>query len=241
MKTAVITGASRGIGAATARLFAKQGYRVAVIYSTSEAQAENVCQEIRLAGGIAEKFCCDVTDGAAVRRTASNVLYMFGSVDVLVNNAGIAQQKLFTSITEEDWVRMTDVHMKGAFLFSKAFVPHFIERHCGSIVNVSSIWGQTGGSCEVHYSAAKAGLIGFTKALAKEMSLSGIRVNCVCPGVIDTQMNACFDAETRRELQNDIPLGRFGTPTEVAEAIFYLAEAKYVTGQILGVNGGYYV
>ena len=171
------------------------------------------------------------------------VVERWGQIDLLVNNAGIAQQRLFTEITEAEWDRMFAVNAKGLYACCRAVVPGMIRRHSGNIINVSSMWGQAGASCEVHYSAAKAAVIGFTKALAKELGPSGIRVNCVAPGVIATEMNAALDGETLDALREETPLGTIGTPEEAARAILWLAGdgASFVTGQVIGVNGGFVI
>ena len=232
----LISGGDRGIGAAAARAFYAAGYRVAVLYhSNAKAAAE---LEKQLPGITAVQ--CDVASRASCElafRTAEQAL---GRVDVLVSNAGIAQQKLFTDITPEEWQRMLNVNLTGAFNLCQLALPGMIRRKAGRILTVSRMWGQTGGSCEVHYSAAKAGLIGLTKALAKEEGPSGITVNCVAPGVIDTDMMASFTAEDKAALAEETPVGRLGTAEEVAKLLLYLAgeDAGYITGQVFGVNGG---
>ena len=239
-RTVWITGASRGIGRACAELFAADGDRIAVLYRREREQAEAVAEKCRSLGADAEAFCADVADRAQVFCAAERIRARFGRIDVLVNNAGIAQQKLFSDITEQDWRRMMGVNLDGAFYCTQAALPDLIHKKRGKIVNVSSIWGIGGGSCEVHYSASKAALIGLTKALAKELGPSNIQVNCVAPGVIDTEMNGALTAEIREELCEETPLGRFGTPKEAAEAIFFLASpaADFITGQVLSPNGG---
>lgn len=243
MKTVVISGASRGIGAAAARLFAANGYTVAVNYCTDREGAEAVVRDITAAGGDAFAVCADVADAAAVERLVETVLQRCGRVDVLIHNAGVAQQALLTDTTPDEWRRMLGVHLDGAYHLAHALVPQMVSRHSGCILTVSSMWGEVGASCEVAYSAAKAGLIGFTKALAKELGPSGITVNCVTPGVIDTAMCAAFDEETRTALSEETPLGRLGTPEDVAEALLFLASerASFITGQVLGVNGGFVI
>lgn len=232
----LISGGDRGIGAAAARAFYAAGYRVAVLYhSNAEAAA---ALEKQLPGITAVQ--CDVASRASCElafRTAEQAL---GHVDVLVSNAGIAQQKLFTDITPEEWQHMLDVNLTGAFHLCQLALPGMIRRKAGRILTVSSMWGQTGGSCEVHYSAAKAGLIGLTKALAKEEGPSGITVNCVAPGVIDTDMMAAFTAEDKAALAEETPVGRLGSADEVAKLLVFLAgeDAGYITGQVFGVNGG---
>lgn len=234
-KVVLITGASRGIGAAAARRFAAEGCRVVVNYNRSRAQAEALAEEI---GGWAVQ--ADVSDPVQVQNMVDNVLDKFCQLDILVCNAGIAQQKLFGDLTDEDWRRMFAVNVDGVFYTIRAALPHFIHRKAGRIVTVSSMWGQIGGSCEVAYSAAKAAVIGLTKALAKEVGPSGITVNCVAPGVIATEMNANLDAEALAALAEETPLGIIGQPEDVAQAIWYLAsdDAGFLTGQVLAPNGG---
>ena len=218
----LISGGDRGIGAAAARAFWQAGYRVAVLYHTHAEAAAAL--EKALPGLLAVQ--CDVASRASCEVAFHTVEQAVGHVDVLVSNAGIAQQKLFTDITPEEWQHMLDVNLSGAF--------HLCQ------LAVSSMWGQTGGSCEVHYSAAKAGLIGLTKALAKEEGPSGITVNCVAPGVIDTDMMAAFTAEDKAALAEETPVGRLGSADEVAQLLVFLAgeSAGYITGQVFGVNGG---
>ena len=239
-RTVLITGASRGIGAATARAFAAEGYSVAINYLKSGDSAEALKAEISERGGYAEIFRADVADAASVNDMIRAVINKFGKIDVLVNNAGIAEQRLFTDITSEAWDRMISVNLTGVFNCIKAVLPGMISRKSGKIVNVSSIWGITGASCEVHYSAAKAAVIGLTKALAKEVGPSNIQVNCVAPGVIDTEMNASLTEAARMAITEETPLGRIGTAEEVASAILYLASPKagFITGQVLSPNGG---
>ena len=240
MKTVLITGASRGIGRACALAFAREGYAVAACWHKNEAAARSLLDELSALGCDAELYCADVADPAAVEAMAAAAEKRFGHIDALVNNAGIAQQKLFTDITPEEWQRMLDVNLSGAFYLCQLALPGMIRRKQGRILTVSSMWGQTGGSCEVHYSAAKAGLIGLTKALAKEEGPSGITVNCVAPGVIETDMMAAFTAEDKAALAEETPVGRLGTPEEVAKLLVFLAgeDAGYITGQVFGVNGG---
>ncbi len=240
-QTVLITGAATGIGRETARRFAAEGWNVAVHYNTSGAEAAALVDELRARRVSVIRAAADVRDMEEVRAMVDKVCRTFGRIDALVNNAGIAQQKLFTDITAEDWDSMMDINVKGVFHCCQAVLPGMISRKSGSIVNVSSMWGVVGASCEVHYSAAKAAVIGLTKALAKEVGPSGIRVNCVAPGVIATPMTAGLDAETMEELKEQTPLGVIGTPRDVADAIYYLASnrAGFITGQVLGVNGGF--
>ena len=232
----LISGGDRGIGAAAARAFWQAGYRVAVLYHTHAEAAAALEKE--LPGLLAVQ--CDVASRASCEVAFHTVEQAVGHVDVLVSNAGIAQQKLFTDITPEEWQHMLDVNLTGAFNLCQLVLPGMIRRKAGRILTVSSMWGQTGGSCEVHYSAAKAGLIGLTKALAKEEGPSGITVNCVAPGVIDTDMMAAFTAEDKAALAEETPVGRLGSADEVAQLLVFLAgeSAGYITGQVFGVNGG---
>lgn len=239
-KTAIVTGASRGIGAAAALALAAQGCRVAVCCRTRRDSAESVAARIRAAGGTAAVFCADVSDEAAVRTMFAQVEQTLGPADILVNNAGVAQQKLFTDITAAEWDAMFGVCVKGAFHCCQAALPHMIRQKWGRIINISSMWGQVGASCEVAYSTAKAGVIGLTKALAKELGPSGITVNCVAPGVIDTEMNGNLPQDIKDELAEETPLERLGTPEDVAQAVWFLASSAgdFFTGQVLAPNGG---
>ena len=239
-KTVLITGASRGIGAACARRFAREGYRVAIHYNQNEEAARRVTEDVTALGA---EFCllqADLGDSAAVEALFDKMESSFGEADVLVNNAGIAQQKLFTDLTDEDWHRMMRVDLDGVFYCTRRALKPMLHRHAGNIINISSMWGQVGASCEVHYSAAKAAVIGLTKALAQEVGLSGIRVNCIAPGVITTEMNAALSGETLEALKEETPLYRLGTPEDIAAAAVFLAgeDAAFITGQVLGVNGG---
>ena len=238
-RTVLITGAARGIGAATARAFSRQGDRVVIHYFTSVPEALALCDELSREGGEVFPVCADLRDSGQVRRTLSLTEHRFGGVDVLVNNAAIAQQKPFASIEEEDWDRMFDTNVKSAYFCSRGVLPFMLENRRGWIVNVSSIWGLEGASCEVHYSASKAALIGMTQALAKELGPSGIHVNGVAPGVIDTDMNAHLTPADREALRIGTSLERIGTPEEVADVILFLASpaARYMTGQILSPRG----
>ena len=235
MKNVLITGGSRGIGKACVYEFSNNGYRVFLNYNKSSDEAEKIKNET---GAVIVK--ADVSDSKQVNDMAEFIHTNYGKIDVIVNNAGISQQKLFTDITENDWDRMFDVNMKSMYLVTKAFVNDMIYKQSGKIINISSMWGVTGGSCEVHYSAAKAAVIGFTKALAKELAPSNIQVNAIACGVIDTQMNACFSEEERAELADEIPAGRFGTPEETAHLAVQLATGnEYLTGQIITLDGGW--
>lgn len=237
MKTVLITGGSRGIGAAAVAAFANAGYQVVLNYHSSKEAAEVLAEQWP---GQVLPIQADVANRDEVEAMFQKAQEVWGGVDVLVCNAGIAKQNLFTDVRPEEWQRMLDVHLSGAFHCCQCALPHMIHQKWGRILTVSSMWGQIGGSCEVAYSAAKAGLIGLTKALAKEEGPSGITVNCVAPGVIDTDMMAGFSEQDKQELADETPLGSLGSPAQVADALLFLAseQASYITGQVLGVNGG---
>ncbi len=242
-KTVLITGASRGIGAETARRFAKEGYAVGVNYCSSQTQAEELVRELEAMGVTAKAYQADVSDRAQVDRMMDAFFKDFGHMDVLVCNAGIARQELFTDVTLDQWRQMLGINLDGVFHCCQAALPDMIRRKSGRIITLSSMWGQVGASCEVAYSAAKAGVIGLTKALAKEVGPSGITVNCVAPGVIETEMNGLLTQEIKDALAEETPLERMGTPADVAEAIWFLASqgGSFFTGQVLAPNGGFII
>lgn len=245
MKTVLITGASGGIGSAIAVAFAQNGYDVALNYNKNEAKAKKLAGILRETYGVnAAAVGANVSDIIAVNSMFDEIDRLFGNLDVLINNAGIAQQKLFTDISSDEWCSMLNTNLGGVFnCTQEALKRYMLKNHSGVILNISSMWGQVGASCEVHYSAAKAGVIGLTKALAKEVGLSGIRVNCICPGVIMTDMMKEFDENTVAELKEETPLNLLGTPEDVADSAVFLCseKAKFITGQILGVNGGFVI
>lgn len=236
-KVAVVTGGAKGIGAAVVKRLLSDGYSVAFTYKSSESAAKSLLNEV---GENCKAYKLDITDSSAVNSVFEDVERSFGEIEVLVNNAGVAEQALFTDITDEMWHKMIETNLSGAFYCSRAVLKYMINRKRGKIINISSIWGEIGGSCEVHYSAAKAGLIGMTKALAKEVGLSGITVNSVSPGVIFTDMTSHFNEDTMNELKSETPLNRIGTPEDVAGAVAFLAssDADFITGQDFAVNGG---
>ena len=244
MKTVLITGASRGIGASIAIAFAQQGYAVVINYNKNKEKAENLAKVILDSYKVPVLAVkCDVSDYAQVENMFKTINDSFGGVDVLVNNAGVSSQMLFTDISAEDWQAMMGTNLNSVFYCSKLALPYMISKKAGVIINISSMWGQVGASCEVHYSTAKAGVIGLTKALAKEVAPSNIRVNCVAPGVVMTDMMQSFDEETLKELTEETPLQKLGTPKNIADAVVFLASSKaeFITGQILGVNGGFII
>lgn len=237
-RTVLISGGDRGIGAAAARAFYAAGYRVAVFYHTNAEAAAALEKE--LPGVLAVQ--CDVASRASCELAFRAAEQALGHLDVLVSNAGIAQQKLFTDITPEEWQRMLNVNLTGAFNLCQLALPGMIRRKAGRILTVSSMWGQTGGSCEVHYSAAKAGLIGLTKSAAKELAGRNVTVNAVAPGFVETDMTASLPDDVRAAYIDAIPLKRLGTPQDIADAVAFLASpgAGYITGQVIAVNGGMY-
>ncbi len=240
-QTVLITGASGGIGSAIAERFALAGHRVAIHYRSHRAEAEALCQRLKGRQLSAMTFYADVGRESDVEELVSGLHAAYGRIDVLINNAGVAlPQTPVQDVRAEDWDRLFSVNVRGMYLMTRAVLPDMIERKSGAIVNVSSMWGVTGGSCEAAYSASKAAVIGLTKALAKELAPSGIRVNCIAPGFIDTAMNAALSPCERADFLADTPLERAGTPQDVAAAAAFLAsgEADYITGQTLCVDGG---
>lgn len=234
-QTALITGGTGGIGEAVCRRLADDGYYVIINYAHSKEKAEKLAGELN-----GEAVCFDVSDKEAVKSSCSDIIAAHNTVDLLVNNAGISEIDLFTHISEEKSSRILRINLEGTINCTRALLPAMINKKSGCIINISSMWGQTGASCEVDYSASKAGIIGFTKALAKEVAPSGIRVNCVSPGFIMTEMNSRFSEEELELIREEIPLGIFGEPRHVADSVAFLAsgQAEYITGQVLAVNGG---
>lgn len=240
-KTAFVTGASRGIGRAIAKKLAQDGYRVGINYLKEEEKANTLVDELRALGYEAMAVQADVSDAAAVTAAIRTVERTFSPVDVLVNNAGIAQQDLFQYTDATLWRRLFAVNVDGAYHTIQAVLPDMIARRSGSIVNISSMWGLRGASCEVGYSATKAAVIGLTRSLAMELAPSHIRVNCVAPGVIHTDMVDKLGEETMESLREQTPLGRLGTPEDIAQAVSFLAgdSASFITGQVLTADGGF--
>ena len=232
MQTVVITGGSRGIGAAAVRAFAARGDRVYFLYEKNHEAAAAVAAETGAA-----PLCCDVADSKQVRRAFEEI----GHLDILICNAGIVHYGLMSMMDEQSWDRLFDVNVKGIYNCVNAAMPAFLRTHKGSIITVSSMWGQVGASCEAAYSATKGAVIALTKALAQELGPSGIRVNCVAPGVIVTDMCKTVDPEILNQMGEDTPVGRNGTPEDVAKAMLYLSDAEFITGHVLSVNGGYVI
>ena len=240
MSAVLITGASRGIGATTARLFAQKGWDVAINYNKSEGAAKALAEELTGLGVRACAIGADVSDPAQAAGLVERAVAQLGGLDALVCNAGVAlPQQLVTDTTDAQWRQVFSTNVDGAFYTIRAATPHFVRAKAGRIVTLSSMWGMTGGSCEVAYSASKGAVIAMTRALAKELGPSGVAVNCVSPGVIATDMNAHLDEQSMEQLRQEIPLERLGTPEDVAAAIWFLcAEAPFVTGQVLSCCGG---
>lgn len=240
MSVVLITGASRGIGAGCAEAFAGAGYDVAVNYRRSREKAEELAKRLSSLGVRAIAVQADVSDSGQVKAMFERVRAELGDVDVLVNNAGIAHYGLITDMTDEEWRRLTETNLSSVFYCCREALPGMIRRHSGAIINIASMWGEIGASCEAAYSAVKAGVIGLTKALAKEVAPSGIRVNAVSPGVVMTDMMAGFSEDDVKALKEETPLGRLGEAEDIARAALFLASEKadFITGQVLSVNGG---
>lgn len=240
MKTVLVTGASRGIGREIALAFGRLKYNVAVNYRTSDKAAEETVQAIKRDGGNAVAVKADVSEYDDIHNMTETVNKTFGGIDILVNNAGIAYQGLITDMTNAQYKKIMATNFDSVFYTCREVLPIMLHRHSGRIINIASIWGEVGASCEVVYSASKAAVIGFTKALAQEVGPSGITVNCVSPGIIDTDMNKIVDKNILDGLAQELPLGRLGLAHEVASAVLFLASdgASYITGQTISVNGG---
>ena len=241
MKTAIITGGSGDIGRACCEKFYESGYNIVFGYLNNEKSANDLCEKL----GDARCTCvkADISDITQTKKLVETAVQKFGSVDVLVNNAGVSKSGLFQEVSKDELEKIININIKGAFYVTQEAVKNMLKKHCGSIINISSMWGETGASMEVSYSMTKAAIIGFTKALAKEVGPSGIRVNCITPGLIDTKMNSCYNEEELEAVVCETPLCRIGTADDVANAAVFLAseKASFVTGQIIGVNGGYVI
>ena len=238
-KIVVVTGSSRGIGAEIVKLLAKSGHTVILNYNKSEDCAKSVENELKNLGYTVDIFKADVSKKEEAESLVKFAVNKYGKIDVLINNAGISQTKLFTDITDEDWQNMMNNNLNSAFYCTREAVKNMIHNKQGLIINMSSIWGVTGASCEVHYSTAKAGLIGFTKALAKELGPSNIRVNAIAPGIIDTDMCSEYSVKEKDKIKEEIPLERIGTAENIAKCVKWLIEDDYVTGEVISINGGW--
>lgn len=234
-KIVVVTGGSRGIGAEIVKFLAKLGYKVVLNYNKSESYAQDVKKELNNV----EIFKADVSKKEEANALIDFAIKKYGKIDVLINNAGIAQTKLFTEITDEDWKNIIDTNLNSAFYCSREAVKNMIHNKSGLIINISSIWGITGASCEVAYSTSKAAINGFTKALAKELGPSNIRVNAIAPGIINTEMNSYLSKDELKNIKEEIPLEKIGDPVDIAKCVKWLIEDNYTTGQIISINGGW--
>ena len=239
MKTIIITGGARGIGKAIVYELAKSNYNIILNYNSSQKEAEQIKEELTKQGCKVDIYKADITKKEEVQKMIEYTIEKYKKVDVLINNAGISQIKTFAELTEEDWDKMIDTNLKSIFYTSKAVLSTMLHEQNGLILNISSIWGVIGASCEVHYSTAKAGMNGFTKALAKELGPSNIRVNAIAPGIIDTNMNANLSKEEVEKIKESIPLERIGKPEQIAKAVKWLIEDEYTTGQIISIDGGW--
>lgn len=240
-KTVLVTGASGGIGEAIAVTFWQKGCKVILHYNSNGTELLKLCDALNES----RPYSAIAVSADLTKREEVNFLFnqgedAFGDIDILVNNAGISQQKMFCDITDADWDKIFDLNMKAVFYCCQRAVPSMVHNKKGKIINISSMWGEVGASCEVHYSASKGAVIAFTKALAKELGLSGIQVNCVTPGLIDTPMNSHLDENTINAIKEETPLGKIGTPQDVAKSVLFLgsSDSDFITGQIIGVNGG---
>ena len=238
-KTIIVTGASRGIGAAIVNLLAGEDYNIILNYNKSEETAKKMKKESTEKGYSVEIYKADVSQREKVKGLVKFTIEKFGKIDILINNAGISQTRLFTDITDEDWNNMLNVNLNSVFYMTQEVVPYMIHEKNGCIINISSIWGSVGASCEVHYSVSKAGVDAITKSLAKELGPSNIRVNSIAPGIIDTDMNKYLSDEELANIEEEIPLGKIGNPEAIAKCVKWLIEDEYTTGQIIGINGGW--
>lgn len=241
LKTIVITGGSRGIGKCLVEKFVRDGYNVVLNYNKSEEKAKKIKENLLKEGYNIEIFKADVSKRVEVKGLIKFTLDKFNNIDVLINNAGISQMKLFTDVTEEDWDNIMNVNLKSAYFTIQEVLPNMINRKQGLIINISSIWGLVGASCEAIYSASKAGLDALTKSLAKELGPSNIRVNSIAPGIIETDMNRNLDENTKKEIAEEIPLNRIGKPIDIYRCAKWLVEDEYTTGQIISPNGGWII
>lgn len=240
-KVILVTGGSRGIGAGIVRLLALNGYKVILNYNKSENCAKDIKEQLKKENINIDIIKADVTNKADISYMINKIIEKYGRIDVLINNAGISQEKLFLDLSDEDWKNIMEVNLDSVYYCTKMVLPYMLANKTGCIINISSIWGVTGGSCEVAYSTTKAAINGFTKALAKEMGPSNIRVNCIAPGIIDTDMNKNLSKEDIERIKEEIPLNRIGQSEDIAKCAKWLLEDKYTTGQIINVNGGWFI
>lgn len=239
MKVILVTGGSRGIGADIVKTLAKDGYQVILNYNKSEREAQRIQEELSIANINIDIYKADVSNHIEVTKMINFCINKYYKIDVLINNAGIAQTKMFTDITDNDWNNMIQTNLTSAFYSIKDVLPSMIHNKDGLIINISSIWGQIGASCETHYAVSKAGLDAMTKSLAKELGPSNIRVNSIAPGIIDTKMNSHLSDEDIKNLTEEIPLGKIGRPNAISKCIEWLINDEYTTGQVISINGGW--
>lgn len=240
-KVAIVTGASRGIGREIAKKLAEKGIKVIANYNKSEERAIELQEKLKAKGIEIDIFKADVSIREEAKKLVEYVLEKYNNIDILINNAGISEFKEFTKISDTDWNKMININLNSVFIMTQEVLNNMIHNKNGCIINISSIWGMVGSSCEVHYSTVKAGINGMTKALAKEMGPSNIRVNAIAPGVIDTDMNIDLSKEELKDLENEIPLGRIGTPQDIAKCVNWLVDDEFTTGQIISINGGWVI
>lgn len=241
MKTVLVTGGSRGIGKCVVENLAKDGFNVVLNYNKSEKQAKQIQKELSEQGINIEIYKADVSKREDVKKLVKFTLNKFKNIDILINNAGIAKLQMFNDITDEDWNEMLNTNLNSVFYTTQEVLPNMIHNKNGCIINISSIWGVVGASCEVAYSVSKAGINGMTKSLAKELGLSNIRVNAIAPGVIDTEMNSNLDNAIKEQIKNDTPLNKIGKPIDIYRCVKWLIEDEFTTGQIISPNGGYVI
>ena len=237
----IVTGGSRGIGRCLVQNLARDGHNVLLNYNKSEKQALKIQRDLQEEGYLVEVFKADVSKRKDVKSMVDFAIEKFGNIDVLINNAGIAKLQMFQDVTDDDWEEIINTNLKSAFYMSQAVLPTMIHKKSGLIINISSIWGQVGASCETVYSISKAGLDAMTKSLAKELGPSNIRVNSIAPGVIDTAMNSMLDEHIKNEIRNETPLGKIGRPIDIYKCVKWLIEDEFTTGQVIPVNGGYVI
>ena len=241
MKNVIVTGGSRGIGKCIVENLAREGYNVILNYNKSEKQARKIQNELREEGILIEIYKADVSKREELKKLVNFAIEKWESIDVLINNAGIAKLQMFQDVTENDWDEIINTNLKSAFYMSQEVLPNMLHKKSGCIINISSIWGMVGASCETVYSVSKAGMDALTKSLAKELGPSNIRVNSIAPGVIDTEMNSHIDEKIKKEIKNQTPLGKIGKPIDIYKCVKWLIDDEFTTGQVISVNGGYVI
>lgn len=241
MKNIIVTGGSRGIGKCLVENLAREGHNVILNYNKSEKQAKKIQSDLKAEGFIIEIYKADVSKREDVRKLVEFAIDKMQGIDVLINNAGIAKLQMFQDVTEDDWNEMININLKSAFYMSQEVIPYMIHKKKGCIINISSIWGMVGASCETVYSISKAGMDALTKSLAKELGPSNIRVNSIAPGVIDTEMNSHIDKTIKKEIENETPLGKIGKPIDIYKCVRWLIDEEFTTGQVISINGGYVI